>query len=97
MEDQKVVSYKGHNYKLLWRGSTQYGERAKLEFMDGSRQFWVAANLVGTAEVEDDRAPKTESQRRDAPTKRCFECGRQVTYQECLENGGDWKEGHCGC
>jgi ribonuclease HI len=34
--------YRGKKYKLKWRGMTKYGDRACLEFMDGSgREFWV--------------------------------------------------------
>ncbi len=41
-----LVSYRGHNYKLLWRGKTKHGERAHLQFTDGSKSFWVDAALV---------------------------------------------------
>lgn len=41
-----IVSYKGRNYRLLWSGSTKYGDRAKLEFMDGTKSFWVDLDRV---------------------------------------------------
>ena len=40
------VQYKGRAYRLLWEGPTKYGERAKLQFMDGSKDFWVDASLI---------------------------------------------------
>lgn len=44
-----IVSYKGHNYKLLRRGKTKHGERAHLQFTDGSKDFWVDASQIGPA------------------------------------------------
>lgn len=41
-----IVQYKGKSYRLLWSGPTRYGDRAKLEFMDGSKQFWVDLSKV---------------------------------------------------
>lgn len=46
---QKTVSYKGKTYRLLWTGSTKYGQRSHLQFMDGSKDFWVAASLTSEA------------------------------------------------
>lgn len=42
----RVAEYKGRKYRLLWIGSTKYGQRAHLQFFDGSKDFWVAAGLV---------------------------------------------------
>lgn len=30
-------------------------------------------------------------------TKVCWECGREFTFNQCLNNGGDWQDGYCGC
>lgn len=38
--------YKGHKYKILWQGTTRYGEKAHLQFTDGSKDFWVPLALV---------------------------------------------------
>lgn len=43
---QKTCEYKGRRYLLAWQGQTQFGQRAKLKFMDGSKEFWVAADLI---------------------------------------------------
>ena len=39
---------------------------------------------------------KTQGQR-DAPTKRCWECGRTFTYRDAKANDGDWNDDYCGC
>jgi hypothetical protein len=48
----KVVGYKGKNYKLLYEGKTKFGVRAHLAFMDGSKDFWVDAKLLEGAVSE---------------------------------------------
>jgi len=42
----KRVTYKGRTYNLLWSGPTKHGDRAHLQFTDGSKDFWVDAHLV---------------------------------------------------
>lgn len=42
----RIGEYKGRKYRLLYSGPTKYGRRAKLAFMDGTKEFWVAADLV---------------------------------------------------
>lgn len=41
-----TVTYKGRKYKLLWKGKTKFGERAHLSFIDGTKDFWVAAGKL---------------------------------------------------
>ena len=41
-----TAMYKGRAYRCLFLGATKFGRRAHLQFMDGSKDFWVAANLV---------------------------------------------------
>jgi hypothetical protein len=41
-----TVIYKGRRYTALYIGQTKYGPRAHLEFLDGSKDFWVDADLV---------------------------------------------------
>ncbi len=38
--------YKTRKYKLEYIGETKFGYRAKLVFQDGSKNFWVDANLL---------------------------------------------------
>ncbi len=45
----KTATYKGRKYRLLWKGKTRYGTRAKLGFFDGSKEFWVDASRVTEA------------------------------------------------
>jgi hypothetical protein len=42
----KVVSYKGHKYRMLWKGKTKFGERAHLQFLNGEKDFWCKASEV---------------------------------------------------
>lgn len=42
----QVATYKGRKYKLAWSGKTKFGEKAKLQFFDGSKEFWVDLSLV---------------------------------------------------
>jgi hypothetical protein len=83
-----TVTYKGKPYRLMWRGTTKYGERARLQFMDGSKDFWVDAHLVsggGGAE----RAPRSSGPRlRRDGTYLCDECGDYVRPgTSCWETG----------
>ena len=41
-----MATYKGSKYRLLWSGKTKYGERAKLAFFSGGKEFWVDASKV---------------------------------------------------
>jgi hypothetical protein len=40
------AKYKGKIYNLLYAGPTKVGDRAKLQFLDGSKDFWVDLNLI---------------------------------------------------
>jgi len=46
MTTNRTAIYKGRTYKLLFLGDTKYGKRAHLQFTDGSKDFWVSADLV---------------------------------------------------
>jgi hypothetical protein len=46
MTAKKTATYKGRTYRLLFIGTTKFGQKAKLGFMDGSKEFWVDSNLV---------------------------------------------------
>jgi hypothetical protein len=57
-ETGKFAQYKGRRYKLLFLGDTSFGKRARLAFLDGSKQFWVDAAKIAPAEddKQDDQA-----------------------------------------
>lgn len=40
------AKYKGKTYFLEFKGKTKFGQKAKLKFLDKSKEFWVDANLV---------------------------------------------------
>lgn len=42
----RTASYKGRTYRLEYLGATKFGRRAKLAFLDGSKEFWVDASTV---------------------------------------------------
>lgn len=42
----EVVLYNGKKYHMIWSGKTKYGERARLEFLDGTKDFWVDLSKV---------------------------------------------------
>lgn len=100
----EIVSYKGRPYRCTWRGQAKFQredgttpERARLEFMDGSKSFYVDAEKL-------EPYVQSEAARERAVKKQCWECGCMVTYAEVASNGGDWNESvggagecYCGC
>lgn len=77
----KRVTYKGRTYNLLWSGPTKHGERAHLQFTDGSKDFWVDAHLVsGASQSAGPRPPRGKYE--------CPECGEYVVPGTvCWETG----------
>jgi hypothetical protein len=52
-------------------------------------EFWVR---------EDELCKLPEPFRtKNSTLRKCWECGCEFTYWECIYNGGDWREGYCGC
>ena len=84
---QKYAQYKGKTYRLAWQGQTKFGERAKLMFLDGSKEFWVAAGTIKDA-------PAPTGIRHGSPHGRfnqwghCWECGCEGWLDD---------DGYCGC
>lgn len=48
----QICEYKGRKYRLAWEGQTKFGRRAKLQFIDGSKEFWVAADSITTVAAD---------------------------------------------
>lgn len=42
----EIAQYKGREYRVEFSGKTRYGHRTKLQFMDGSKSFWVDTSKV---------------------------------------------------
>ncbi len=43
----KTAQYKGRKYRLLFKGKTKIGQKAKLGFFgDESKEFWVDADKI---------------------------------------------------
>lgn len=66
----KTATYKGHTYRLLFVGDTRFGRRAKLGFVDGSKEFWVDASAV------------TEHTNGGELSARCCRCGERLHASE---------------
>lgn len=73
----KTVTYKHHSYTLLWIGQTKFGKRAHLQFRDGSKDFWVNANLVSES------CSPPSSQR-----EMCADCGQYPGTIQCSDSSG---------
>jgi hypothetical protein len=58
-ENYGVATYKGRKYKLCFLGDTKFGRRAKLSFWDGSKEFWVSADLVQVVNPIATRGPRS--------------------------------------
>lgn len=80
----QVAEYKGRKYKLAWQGTTKYGERAKLQFFDGSKEFWVDASTIRITESN-----SSEPRGRGFRRAECAECGEWINSpnQRCWETG----------
>jgi hypothetical protein len=81
---EQLAKYKGKTYRVLFLGPTKYGERARLQFMDGSKDFWVDARLVDVVKG----TPQQRGRRRPGGRYECPECGDWVTPgTRCWETG----------
>lgn len=59
-----VVEYKGRKYNLLWKGKTKYGPRAKLQFLNGPKEFWVDLSLITEVDTFRRTGPSRERSRK---------------------------------
>ncbi len=79
---EKIVNYKGRQYRQMWSGETKYGKRAKLQFLDGSKEFWVDASQVSGG-----GSSSSSRSGRGRPHWTCEYCGgnesNQVACDEC--------------
>jgi hypothetical protein len=77
----KTATYKGRVYRLEYVGATKFGRRAKLAFLDGSKEFWVDAAAVR----EGGGSSYTPSARRGGGRVRtCSQCGgNEINQTEC--------------
>ena len=80
----EYVEYKGRNYFLAWKGTTKFGERAKLQFLDRSKEFWVDASAIKQATG----VPQPRKYGRFREWGQCWECGCEGYLDS---------DGYCGC
>jgi len=81
--NDEVVTYKGKSYRLLWSGKTRYGERAKLQFMNGTKEFWVGAELISSGSSGGGQSRNTG---RGHPM--CEECGTRPAVTTAPDSSG---------
>src|SRR5271165_2103437 len=77
----QICQYKGRTYLLLWSGKTRFGTRAKLGFMDGSKEFWVELSAIsGVADKMESHRVVAESRPMTAsrPTRQSSGLGRRT-------------------
>lgn len=77
----QIAEYNGRKYKLLYLGDTKYGLRAKLGFIDGSKEFWVDAAKVQVSNQG------YQYNQRPASRPVCCECGKPGRLVRDLEDG----------
>lgn len=67
----EVVSYKGKKFRVGYAGKTKFGQRVKLEFLDGDGEFWVdPKNLDGGENPLPPNPPKPQTPKPQAPPKK---------------------------
>lgn len=83
----QTATYKGKTYNLAYIGQTKYGRRAKLAFLNGSKEFWVDASLVTVGGAAKSRAKSSTSlsggwwecrccgEENKPGARNCWECG----------------------
>lgn len=89
MATARYATYKGRTYLLRFLGTTKFGLKAKLAFLDGSKEFWVDSNLIAETNAPPTSASASSSngrssRRRLSDDDRCEACG-----------GNKWTCGHC--
>ncbi len=75
----KTATYKGKAYRLEFIGRTKFGQKAKLAFMDGSKEFWVDAAAVTVC-----GSGYSPSARKGRSMRTCDKCGgNEANQTEC--------------
>lgn len=80
----QVGIYKGKKYRLMFLGPTKYGQRARLQFFDGSKDFWVDASLVQV----DHSGAASHSSSSSSSGKKCDECGAPGAKYSARDSSG---------
>lgn len=76
---ERTATYKGRTYRLLWLGNTKFGSRARLQFMDGSKDFWVAGTEVSGIAAYSAPAGNRSARPRNCCGYPCPVSGRKCT------------------
>ncbi len=75
MSNLQIATYNGRKYKLVWQGKTKFGQRAKLQFFDGSKEFWVDASRIDVSDAGPSPMERVYGRGRFGRLCRCSECG----------------------
>lgn len=86
----QTATYKGRSYRLAWIGETKYGRRARLQFFDGSREFWVDANAVSVSSSRRSNHGECQCGACDDLLSMGYRPGQRVRCPEC----GGWAEAY---
>ena len=81
----RTAEYKGRHYLVLYMGRTKFGCRAKLAYVDGSKEFWCNASDVVVLDSQERRSTRRPSQEPVCRTCRgihdggtiCPDCGQE--------------------
>ncbi len=85
---EEFATYKGKTYKLLYVGKTKFGHKAKLAFLDGSKEFWVASSDISRGGSSGGSGRSSTTRRAPSGRYECPECGEYVTRgSQCWETG----------
>lgn len=80
----RTAQYKGKSYLLKFMGKTKFGKKAKLAFLDGSKEFWAHASQVTVTGGSSSASGGSSRSRSGAA---CAECGKRGELVQDLEDG----------
>jgi len=84
----EFATYRGKTYKLLYVGKTKFGHKAKLAFLDGSKEFWVDSSDISRGGSSGGSGRSSTARRAPSGRYECPECGEYVTRgSQCWETG----------
>lgn len=92
MTEVKYGLYKGRKYQVKFLGKTKHGDRAHLAFLDGSKDFWVDAKLVGEVPKEEagqTTGPRPASEKQVAALKKILRQLSKVSQFDSSSGDGE--------
>lgn len=87
-----IVVYKGRKYHLMWNGMTRYGERCKLRFMTGFREFWVDADKVSGLPTSKTATVRNADNGDNCPWESSARVPDDGSRRDYIDAGGKWMD-----